>query len=84
MNKTEEALESLIIAIEDSGYTTKEVNIGIDVAASSFYNIKTDNYCVDNKKLTKDELHDYYKKLVTSYPISSIEDPFHENEFESF
>ena len=42
------------------------------------------SYLVDGKKLSKDELFDYYVDLIKKYPIISIEDPFEENDYESF
>lgn len=78
-----EALELLIKAIEDAGYKPQtNVSIGLDVAASEFY--EEGKYSIDGKKMTTEELVQYYKELVDKYPIISIEDPFDENDFESF
>ncbi len=78
-----EALDMLVEAINEAGYTPgKHISIGLDSAASEFYE---DNlYEVDGKKLTGEQLVDYYIDLVEKYPIISIEDPFDENDFESF
>ncbi|TET79090.1 MAG: phosphopyruvate hydratase, partial [Candidatus Heimdallarchaeota archaeon] len=78
-----EALDMLVEAIEDAGYEPgKQISIGLDSAASEFY--EDSLYEVDGKKLTGSELVDYYVNLVNQYPIISIEDPFDENDFESF
>lgn len=78
-----EALDMLVEAIEDAGYKPeKQISIGLDSAASEFF--EDSLYEVDGKKLTGDELVDYYVNLVNEYPIISIEDPFDENDFESF
>ena len=78
-----EALDLLVKAIETAGYSSKqEVSIGLDAAASEFY--ENGLYFVDGKKMSDRELIDYYKELVDTYPIISIEDPFDENEFQSF
>ncbi|MCG3255015.1 MAG: phosphopyruvate hydratase [Candidatus Heimdallarchaeota archaeon] len=78
-----EALDMLVEAIEDAGYKPgKQISIGLDSAASEFF--EDSLYEVDGKKLTGSELVDYYVNLVNQYPIISIEDPFDENDFESF
>ncbi|MHA1199201.1 MAG: phosphopyruvate hydratase [Candidatus Heimdallarchaeaceae archaeon] len=78
-----EALNMLMEAITEAGYAPgKQISIGLDSAASEFYE---DNlYEVDGKKLTGEQLVDYYVDLVENYPIISIEDPFDENDFDSF
>lgn len=82
MSESIEALDALVQAIEEAGYTESEVTIGIDAAASEFY--EDEVYSIDGKKLTAPELLDYYVELVNSYPILSIEDPFYEEAFEDF
>jgi enolase len=82
MSESAEALDALVQAIEEAGYTESEVTIGIDAAASEFY--EDEVYSIDGKKLTAPELLDYYVELVNSYPILSIEDPFYEEAFEDF
>lgn len=79
-----EALDLIVEAIRKAGYIPgKNVHIAIDVAANSIYN-KADNYYkVDNAKMSKDGLLNYYRYLVEKYPIISIEDPFEENDLES-
>lgn len=83
LDNNEEALMLLLTAITDSGYTPgKDVFLALDIAASEIY--KDGFYTVDNKKLTKEKLFDYYVYLIKKYPIISIEDPFEENDYESF
>ncbi|MHA1345093.1 MAG: phosphopyruvate hydratase [Candidatus Heimdallarchaeaceae archaeon] len=78
-----EALQIIVDAIVDANYVPgEEISIGLDPAASEFFSDGL--YEVDGKKLTGDELVDYYIGLVDQYPIISIEDPFDENDFESF
>ena len=80
-----EAFDLIIEAIKSAGYKPGEnVFIGIDAAASEFYNKEKGTYSLDNKELNKDELLNYYVDIVKKYPILSIEDPFEENDFESF
>ena len=83
LKNNEEALMILVKAITESGYTPgTDVFFALDVAASELYD--GNSYLVDGKKLSKDELFDYYVDLIKKYPIISIEDPFDENDFISF
>lgn len=82
MSESTEALDALAQAIEEAGYTDTEVTIGLDAAASEFY--EDEAYSIDGKKRSAPELMDYYVELVNSYPILSIEDPFYEEAFEDF
>jgi len=77
----EDALDVLSKAIQEAGYK-KEVKIGLDVASSTFY--KDGFYTVSGKKYTTDELIELYRELVAKFPIISIEDPLHEEDFEGF
>ncbi|MCX9012636.1 MAG: phosphopyruvate hydratase [Candidatus Methanoperedens sp.] len=81
LKNTEEALDALTGAIEEAGYE-KEITIGLDAAASEFY--ENGVYNIDGKALSSEELTDYYSDLVRSYPILSIEDPFQEEAFDDF
>nr|MBP3258973.1 phosphopyruvate hydratase [Bacilli bacterium] len=83
LSSNEEGFKVIIEAIESAGYVPgKDVFIGIDVAASEFY--EDGYYNVDGKKLTTDELINFYKDLVSKYPIISIEDPVDENDWDGF
>ena len=78
----EEALDYIILAIKESGYTPgKDVNLALDAAASEFY--KEGKYTINKKELTKEELINYYIKLTETYPIISIEDAFSEDDIDS-
>ncbi|KCZ70407.1 enolase [Candidatus Methanoperedens nitroreducens] len=81
LTNTKDALDSLTHAIEEAGYG-KEITIGLDAAASEFY--KDGKYSIDGKTLSAGELVDLYAELVKTYPILSIEDPFHEEAFDDF
>ncbi len=76
-----EALGMLIKAIDDAGYKN-QVDIAIDCAASEFY--RKGWYRVDGKKMTTSQLMRYYLTLIKKYPIISIEDPFEQEDFDSF
>ena len=77
LNLAEEALDLTIRAIGISGYRDR-VNIALDVAASEFY--KNGKYGMRSR----DEMVQYYLELIEKYPITSIEDPFNEDDFEGF
>jgi enolase len=59
-----------------------DIKIAIDAAASSFY--KDGKYEVDGKQIEKEELLKIYQEAIEEYKIFSIEDPFEEEDFESF
>lgn len=80
---SEEALDAIVHAIKEAGYEDK-IFIGLDAAASAFYNKHTNAYLIDGKNLEAYEMVDYYENLVARYPIVSIEDPFDEEDFDSF
>lgn len=85
LKTTEEALSYLVRAIKESGYVPgKDVFIAIDAAASVFYDKEKNVYHIDGTDLIPDDLVKYYIALASKYPILSIEDPFDENDWESF
>lgn len=81
----EKALDLIVEAIKKSGYAGK-VKIGMDVAASSFYEKGIYKLKINGreKKLKSAELLVWYKKLLTKYPIVSVEDPFAEDDWAAF
>ncbi len=84
IEKCEDAITAIAKAIEEAGYV-KETKLAMDVAASSFYDGVKRTYNLDGLEISKDMLLDYYIDLVERYPaITSIEDPFEENDFDSF
>lgn len=83
LSSNKEGFDLIIEAIKNAGYIPgKDVSIAIDVAASEFY--EDGMYHVDNKKLTTEELINFYEELINTYPIISIEDPVDENDWEGF
>lgn len=78
------ALEFIMEAIRKAGYTPgKDIFIALDVAASELYNKDTKTYKLDGRNLTSKELMNYYLKLIDTYPVLSIEDPFFEDDFDT-
>ncbi len=80
IGSTRDALMLLWKAIDETGYADN-VKIAIDAAASQFFHGK---YSIDGKLLDAAQLADYYIDLTKIFPIISIEDPFHEEDFDSF
>jgi enolase len=82
-------LEIISEALQISGHADK-VDIGLDVAASEFYDPKAKTYNFSQKLgttdrlLTQDETIKLYKDMCDKYPIVSIEDPFDQDDFESY
>ena len=85
INTNEEALELIVNAIEKSKLTPgKDVVICLDVAANELIN-KEGQYSIQSSTFTPvDDVIDYYKKLVSNYPIKSIEDPFAEDDWNAW
>jgi len=86
-----EGLDLVVEAIDKAGYTGK-VKLGMDVAASEFWkegekvydlDFKTENNDKSQCK-TGDELLAMYSEFVANYPMISIEDPFDQDDFESY
>jgi enolase len=83
-----EALDLLTLAINKAGYKGK-VKIGMDVAASEFFDAKKKAYNLTFKSKketwkTGEEMIEYYKELVKKYDIVSIEDPFDQDDWDSY
>lgn len=82
-----EALELITQAISKAGYKPKDdVFIALDCAASEFFKDQKYEIKLKDKKeiLSNKELAEYYKVLISKYPIISIEDGFDEDDFEGF
>ncbi len=84
LSNNHDALDAIVDAISEAGFSEKQIKIGIDAAASSFYDERRQQYQVDGNNLSSGELADYYVKLADTYPILTIEDPFYEEAFKDF
>jgi len=83
LGSNQEALDLLMMAIEKAGYKPGEqVALALDVAASEFY--KDGQYTYDGVAHSPAELIDYLDGLVGQYPIVSIEDGLHEDDWDSW
>ncbi|MGE4289543.1 MAG: phosphopyruvate hydratase [Salinivirgaceae bacterium] len=89
LNGTEDALESIIKAIENAGYKAgKDITIALDCAASEFYKDGVYDYSKfegpNGAKRNSKEQADYLASLVEKYPIDSIEDGMDEGDWDGW
>ncbi|MGM7634455.1 phosphopyruvate hydratase [Bacillaceae bacterium SAS-127] len=85
LKSNEEALQTIIEAIEKAGYKPGEqVKLAMDAASSEFYNKEDGKYHLSGEGVVKTsaEMVDWYEELVSKYPIVSIEDGLDENDWE--
>lgn len=83
----EEAFEIIARACEEVGNEVGfECGFGIDVASSVLWNEKEEEYFYERegKKRDTSEQKDYLEGLIEKYHLMYVEDPFHEEDFESF
>lgn len=86
---TEDALNSILAAIKAAGYVPgKDITIGLDCAASEFYQNGIYDYTkfegTKGKKRTSAEQAAYLEELIKNFPIDSIEDGMSENDWEGW
>ncbi len=80
---TREALELLLLAIEKAGYRPgEEVVLALDAAASEFY--REGRYHLEGRKLSAEEMTEFYEGLIKDFPIVSLEDPLSEDDWEGW
>ncbi len=82
LSNTREALDTIEISMNELGYSKREVRLALDAAASSICN--EGSYLIDGEERSPGELLDFYSELVSDFPITLLEDPFHEDDYESF
>ena len=78
----EAVLETICKAIQDAGYTFKEVQLALDSAASEFY--QNDRYVFESSNLTHQELTGKYSEWKKHFPLISYEDPLAEDDWEGW
>jgi enolase len=85
INSNEEALAMVVDAIEKSKLKPgKDISICLDVAANELIN-EDGQYSLNSSKfISVEESINYYKNLVSKFPIKSIEDPFAENDWSAW
>ena len=79
-----EILDYLVRAITEAGYTTDEVKIALDVAATEWFKDGSYTLPKSGEVLSKEALIERWDFLISRYPIISIEDPLAEDDFEGW
>jgi len=84
LSNNEEAIELILEAIEKAGFKSGvDVSICLDVAANELF--KENKYSVNSSKfISPNKTIEYYLDLIKKYPIKSIEDPFFEDDWDSW
>lgn len=83
IQSNEEAIETVLLAIDKAGFKAGEdIWIAMDAAASEFYNAEDKHYHFsDGSKRSSDQMVGYWSDWVSKYPIISIEDGLHEDDW---
>jgi enolase len=88
IQSNEEAIETVLMAIEEAGYTAgKDLWIAMDPALSELWDDKKSRYVFhksDGKELTSDEMVEFWKKWISKYPIISLEDGMAEDDWDGW
>ena len=88
IQSNEEAIETVLTAIQVAGYKTgSQIGIAMDAANSELWNAKEKKYIFhksDGKKMTSEELVKYWESWVKQYPIISIEDGMAEDDWKGW
>ncbi len=85
LKSNQEALEVILTAIEEAGYTPGEqIAIGLDPASTEFYENGQYHLRAEGKTLSSDEMVAYWAEWVANYPIISIEDGLAEDDWEAW
>ena len=85
LESNEAAIKLIITAIKEAGYKPgKDIGIGLDAAASEFYQKGKYVLKSEKKKLTAAKMIDYYGDLISRYPIVSIEDGLAEQDWKGW
>lgn len=85
LKTNEEALQVIMTAIENAGYTPGEqVRIALDCAATEFFSAETGKYTIDGKTLDSDGMVGLLESWSDKYPICSIEDGCSEDDWDGW
>ncbi|MBK8815089.1 MAG: phosphopyruvate hydratase [Methylococcaceae bacterium] len=85
LSSNEEAISVILQAIEQAGYKPgKDIYLGLDAAASEYYDDGIYNLASEGKTYTSAAMVDFLADWVAKYPIISIEDGFDENDWDGW
>lgn len=83
LSSNEEAITLILQAIESSGYAPgNDIYLALDVAASEFF--KNGSYNFEGRKVSSNDIISYYEKMISRYPILSIEDGLSESDWDGW
>jgi enolase len=84
-DSNEQVIEEVVAAVESAGLEYgKDIFLALDCASTELYKNDTYEISGENKILTKPEMVEYINDLVSKYDIKSVEDPFDEQDWESW
>jgi enolase len=85
LSSNEEAINVILQAIEQAGYRPGvDIYLGLDAAASEYYDNGVYDLASENKQYTSAQMADFFVDWVNKYPIISIEDGFDENDWDGW
>jgi len=85
LSSNEEAIETILIAIDQAGYKAGEdIYLALDVASSEFYHDGVYDLASENRKFNSAEFVDYLADFAERYPIISIEDGLDEGDWDGW
>jgi enolase len=85
LKTNQEAIEVILTAIENAGYSAgDQIKIALDCASSEFYDSKTKTYTLEGKAIDSDGMVDLLAGWVDKYPICSIEDGCDEDDWDGW
>lgn len=85
IESNEAPLRYIVAAIQAAGYTPGEnIGISLDAAASEFYKDGLYHLKIENKSLTAAQLREYFERWLEKFPIVTMEDMFHEDDWHAW
>lgn len=85
LKSNQEAIEVILTAIENAGYTPgDQIKIALDCASTEFHDASTGKYTLEEKAIGPDEMVDLLASWVDKYPICSIEDGCSEDDWDAW
>ncbi|MET7640344.1 phosphopyruvate hydratase [Streptomyces sp. NPDC005438] len=83
LGSNREALDLILEAVQQAGYTPgQDIALALDVAASEFH--KDGSYAFEGQSRSAEQMTSYYAELVEAYPLVSLEDPLHEDDWDGW
>ncbi|MBQ1962248.1 MAG: phosphopyruvate hydratase [Clostridia bacterium] len=84
LGSDEEALDLIVKAISEAGFSTDQIKLALDVASSEWFENGKYHRPKRDVTLTADDLIEYYEQLIKKYPIISLEDGLAEEDWDGW